>query len=93
MEQADYLACGSGESESSSGSHTFSEGEEDKMTATVDIKVSGDGDDGHNSDFESVNEVEGVRSTKYDNETPGGEESEEDKDEKVNNNLNRFDVN
>lgn len=86
MEHKDILACGSGERESSSGSRTFPEGgEEDKVTATVDIKVSGDGEDGHNSDCESVSEVEGGGSAKYDEETPGGEESEEeDKDEKVN---------
>lgn len=77
-------------SSSSSGSRTFPEGgeEDDEVTAaTVDIKVSGDGEeDGDHSDSASVGEVEGGGRAKCDEETPGGEESdeEEDKDEKVN---------
>lgn len=86
MEQKHVLTCGSGESESSSGSHTLSEVEEEKTTAMLDIiRVSGDGDDCHNSDCGSVNQVEGDRNAEcYDKETPGDEESEEDEDEKVN---------
>lgn len=84
MEQKHVLACGSGESESSSGSHTLSEGEEIKTRAMLDSKVSGDGDDCHNSDRASVNQVEGDRNAEcYDKGTPGDEESEEDEDEKV----------
>ncbi|XP_044029449.1 microtubule-associated serine/threonine-protein kinase 3 isoform X5 [Siniperca chuatsi] len=86
MEEKNVLACGSSESQSSSGSNTLSEGEE--ITALLDVNVSGDGDDGHNSDFESVNEIEEETNTEYDKETPGDEESdEEDEDEKLDNIL------
>lgn len=75
------MSCGS--ESSSSGSSTLSE--EEEMTPFLDRKVSGDGDDGHNSDFESVNEVEG------DKETPREEESE-DEDEKVNTQTTRLQI-
>nr|XP_033502051.1 microtubule-associated serine/threonine-protein kinase 4 isoform X5 [Epinephelus lanceolatus] len=80
--EKNYLACESGESESSSGSTTLSEGEEEMTPARLlDIKVSGDGDDEHNSECESVNEVED------DKDTPRDEGSEEDEDEKLDNIL------
>ncbi|XP_032394798.1 microtubule-associated serine/threonine-protein kinase 4 isoform X5 [Etheostoma spectabile] len=78
MEQKHYLSCGN--DSSSSGSNTLSEGEEMTPVPVLDRKVSGDGDDGHNSDFESVNEAED------DEETPREEESE-DEDEKLDNIL------
>lgn len=71
MEQ--FLASGNDDSESS-GSQTLSEGDDEKATALMDIKVCGDGDNGHVSDG----------NTQRDKETPGGEESEDDEDEKVN---------
>lgn len=74
------MASGSGDSLSSSGSNTLSEGEE--MTAVLDIKVSADGDDGRNSDSESMNAAEDDRNAEDDKETPEDEECDED--EKVN---------
>lgn len=76
MEQ--FWASGNGDSESS-GSQTLSEGDEEKVTVLLDIKVCGDGDNGHVSDW---NGSDG--NTQCDKETPGGEESEDDEDEKVN---------
>lgn len=81
MEQEHFLASGSGESLSSSGSHTLSEGEE-TTAVLLDIKVSADGDDCHNSDCESVNEAEDDRNTEDDKETVEDEDCDED--EKVN---------
>ncbi|XP_042365404.1 microtubule-associated serine/threonine-protein kinase 3 isoform X2 [Plectropomus leopardus] len=79
-----YLARESGESESSSGSTTLSEGEEDMTPgALLDIKVSADGDDGRNSDFQSVNEDEDDKRTPRDE----GSEEEGDEDEKLDNIL------
>ncbi|XP_045923581.1 microtubule-associated serine/threonine-protein kinase 3 isoform X2 [Micropterus dolomieu] len=83
MEEKHFLARGSSESQSS-GSNTLSEGEE--MTAGLDVGVSGDGDDGHNSDLESVSEIEEDRNPEYDKEPPGDEESDEE-DEKLDNIL------
>ncbi|XP_044188832.1 microtubule-associated serine/threonine-protein kinase 2 isoform X1 [Thunnus albacares] len=83
MEQEHFLASGSGDSLSSSGSNTLSEGEE--MTAVLDIKVSADGDDGRNSDSESMNAAEDDRNAEDDKETPEDEECDED--EKLDNIL------
>lgn len=77
MEPEHFLPC---ESESESSSHTLSEGEEERASDALTIKVSGGC---HNSDFGSVSEVDGNRNTAY-KSTPGGEESDEDEDEKVN---------
>ncbi|XP_035523556.1 microtubule-associated serine/threonine-protein kinase 3 isoform X3 [Morone saxatilis] len=88
MEEKHFLACGSQSSSSGSGSgsNTLSEGEEEEMTAVLDVKVpgDGDGDEGLNSDLEGGNDG---RSTEYEKEPPGDEESDEDEDEKLDNIL------
>lgn len=88
MEKKEFVVSESGESQSSSGSQTLSEGEE--MTAALDIKVYGDGEDRLSLHFENVNEVEDGRNVESDKETPGdGEEDEEEgeEDEKFDNIL------
>lgn len=75
MEQ--FLASGNDDSESS-GSQTLSEGDEEKVTVSLDIKVGGDGDNGSDGN------------TQCDKEIPGGEESEDDEDEKVNTPLGTY---
>lgn len=88
MEKKEFVVSESGGSQSSSGSQTLSEGEE--MTAALDIKVYGDGEDRLSLHFENVNEVEDGRNVESDKETPGdGEEDEEEgeEDEKVNSDL------
>lgn len=86
MEKKEFVVSESGESQSSSGSQTLSEGEE--MTAALDIKVYGDGEDRLSLHFENVNEVEDGRNVESDKETPGdGEEEEGEEDEKVNSDL------
>ncbi|XP_040915155.1 microtubule-associated serine/threonine-protein kinase 2 isoform X3 [Toxotes jaculatrix] len=87
MERQRFLASASGESRSSSsGSDTLSESED--ISAVLEIKVSGDGDDGNSSDSEGVNEVGDDRNPEYGKETPGDEECEEgEEDEKLDNIL------